>query len=443
MLWRHPDHPGARVRLAYCLNLHPAEDLDATLAGMLAVTLPLRDRLARPGESFGAGLYLPAQLARHLASESGQDDLERLAEFVGENRLDPFTYNAFPAGGFHADGLKAGVFVPTWMDDERVRFTLDVATIAARLASSPARLAPNIDDPPRSHVSISTHTGAFGASVRGEADRRACARNLARTAAGLAAIEERDGTRIVLALEAEPRAMSGDSAALAQFLSRLSERCEGLAAESVLERHVGSCLDACHSAVEFEDPSEAFALATASGPLGKLQFSSALALVDPARNRAAQEQLLSMDEPRYLHQVTGLAPDLRCEASDLPDLRRELGGAARESWLACPEWRCHFHVPVDLAAVGEQGVSTTRDHADRILGAALARPDAWRVAELHLEIETYTWDVLPGPARGAGALVDGLEREYAHVMGRLDASGWRRCAGPARAGPESEGVLGR
>src|SRR5206468_9372082 len=110
---------------------------------------------------------------------------------------------------------------------------------------------------------------------------------------------------------------------------------------------------------------------TARGPLGKVQFSSALKLSDPAGRRAAVEQLLALDEPRYLHQVTGLAPSSRCQAADLPELRREIEGEGRAAWLACPEWRCHFHVPVDLDAVGEHGVSTTRDHADRILRAAL------------------------------------------------------------------------
>jgi hypothetical protein len=415
MLWSHPGHTGARVRLAYCLNLHPAEDLEQMLAGMRDVTLPLRDRLGLRGERFGAGLYVPAALARRLADPRGAGDLARLAEFLDGNGLDPFTFNAFPAGGFHADGLKAGVFRPTWMEEGRVRFTLDVAAVAAALAR---RTGTGGD----AHVSVSTHTGAFGPEVRGSEDRAACARNLAEAARGLAEIEARDGVRIVLSLEAEPRAMSGNNAALAGFLGSLPGTCE---------RHVGTCLDACHSAVEFEDPRQAVDLAASSGPLGKLQFSSALRIEDPARRRPAVEQLLAMDEPRYLHQVTGLAPSGRCETADLPELRGALEGEASSAWFACPEWRCHFHVPVDLGAVGDRGLSTTREHADRVLDAALGRPERWGLPELHLEIETYTWDVLPGAARGAGALVDGLEREYAHVIGRLERAGWER-AGDAR-----------
>ena len=409
MLWRHPDHQESRIRLGYCLNVHPAGDLGELLEGMRSITLPLKERLARKGEAFGAGMYLTAALARHLVSEQGASDLERLDDFLRSNDLDPFTYNAFPAGGFHASGLKAAVFHPTWMEEERLRFTLDVAAIAARLAAGSEN---------RSHVSISTHTGGLAAKVRGAAETAACRGNLARAARELAAIEERTGTRIVLSLEPEPRALSADTRELALFFERLKEPDAA--------RHLGVCLDACHSAVEFEVPEEAVARSTDSGPLGKLQFSSALVLVEPGSAQDSRERLFSMDEPRYLHQVTGFARGVRCEATDLPELQDHLRGAERESWLACPEWRCHFHVPVDLEDVGETGLTTTRGHADSILERALARPDRWGVEELHLEIETYTWQVLPGAARGTGAMVDGLEREYAHVMQRLDSAGWTR-----------------
>jgi len=214
MLWRHPDHARARVRLGYCLNLHPAEDLDALLGGMTAITLPLKARLASEGERFGVGLYLPARLASRLASDEGARELERLERFLEAHALDPFTFNAFPAGGFHEAGLKAAVFRPTWVEEERLRFTLDVATVAARLAPR------ETSESGRSHVSISTHTGGLAAKVRGAAETAACRENYARAARELAAIEARGGPRIVLALEPEPRALSADTRELLEFFER-------------------------------------------------------------------------------------------------------------------------------------------------------------------------------------------------------------------------------
>ena len=423
MLFEHPDHTGKRVRLAYCLNLHPAEDLDALLAGLRGVTIPLRDRLARDGERFGVGMYLPAALAARLASARGKRDLEKLARFLAEHRLDPFTYNAFPAGGFHDDGLKERVFLPSWLEEERVRFTLDVAQVAGRLVREQRR--------PGSHISISTHSGAFGPWPRGDSDARRCAQNLGRVAQGLLRVGFDAGPRFLLAIEAEPRAAAPDNASLSGFLGRVGEWNGETVEPWVLARGLGTCLDACHSAVEFEDPRTAFEHATEHGPLAKLQYSSALSLPDPADDPRLVQQLLAMDETRYLHQVTGVAPGRREVAADLPELQRVLSGATRERWISCREWRCHFHVPVDLGRVGEQGLATTRDHAAALLDAALAHPRRWGVDELHLEIETYTWDVLPGPARGAGELVDGLQREYEHVLGRLAARGWRRDVDPS------------
>jgi len=410
VLWTHPERPGRGVRLAYCLNLHAAEDLAGTLAGLRAITLPLRERLGA-GDGFGVGMYIPAALAQRLAAPDGARELAQLSAVLAGEGLDPFTYNAFPYGGFHARGLKRGVFTPTWLEARRLEFTLAVAEVARALETRAER------------VSISTHPGRFGPWEEGEAERALA--GFRRAAAGLRAIEERGGPRVVLALEAEPRASAGDTRALAQWLSLA--RAEGDGA------YLGACLDCCHSAVEFEDPGEAFDLATRGGaPLGKLQFSSAPALARPGGDEAARAQLLGMDEAVYLHQVTGRRGAELLRVADLSDLAAALAGDEAPAWLACDEWRCHFHVPVDLEALAGGALGTTRAHADGVLDAALAAPERWGGDELQVEIETYTWDVLPGPARGPGGLVDGLEREYRHVMGRLSAAGWRPANGPGR-----------
>ncbi len=422
------------VRLAYCLNLHASDDFDAMLAGVEAITLPLRDRLGgRAAGDFGVGLYLPGGVASHLMDPAGEADFERLAGLLEEQRLDPVTFNAFPFGGFHTEGLKADVYRPTWEEESRARFTRDVAALATRLWQRRLPATRN------GHISISTHPGAFGRWVEGTDGVARCATNMGQVANALAQVEAQGGPQIVLSVEAEPRASAGDSRALFAFLAfaraeaaraLLEAGTDPALAHALPARHLGTCLDCCHSAVEFEDAQQALSLSTSGGPLGKLQFSSALALASPAEHPTAVELLLALDEPRYLHQVTGRAGARRARADDLPDLRQAL----REhpsAWLDCDEWRCHFHVPVDLQAVASEGtdlaaLGTTRAHADTLLDLALADPSAWPTDELHVEIETYTWDVLPGAVRGEGDLIDGLEREYAHVLSRLAAAGWTR-----------------
>jgi hypothetical protein len=404
MRFSHPDLPGRSVRLAYCLNLHPADTLAGLLEGLRTITLPLRERIA-PGRTFGVGMYAPAALAEELA----RDDAWRpLKAFLEEFDLDPFTWNAFPFGGFGADGLKARVFEPTWADPERTFYTQRVEKLAGLLARHPAE---------GEHLSISTHTGWHSSSPVGEESATKAVRQLRYVDLLLAQRNGTEGARIVLSLEPEPRANVNDTR---ELLPLYHGRLRPLHQPSGL----GTCLDTCHAAVEFEHAAESFERATEIGtPLGKLQFTSALAL-RPER-KSDVDALLALDEPRYLHQVTARAADgtlLRC--GDLPELRAALDGPEGERWWRGAELRCHFHVPVDLAQLAGGALGTTREHADATLAAALAHPERWGSDDLHVEIETYTWDILPRAARGPGELVDGLAREYAHVLGRLAAAGW-------------------
>lgn len=428
MDFTHDEHEGRTVKLAYCLNLHAAADLSATLAGIESVTLPLRERIAGAGR-FGVGLYLPADVARGLASGRGRADLDRLTRFLCDQRLDPFTYNAFPHSRFHDAVVKEAVFEPTWREPERLEFTLAVARTAAHLVRACGGGA--LGD----HVSISTHSGMFGAHVRSRADLDECCIQMARAVLEFECIEEETGVRIVLALEPEPRASVQSSEELVRFLERARElgakvledegHRDAARAERAMHRHLGHCLDACHAAVEGET-APLRDLTKGGHVLGKLQYSNALVVEKPAENPAGLAALLALDEPRYLHQVTGHGAKAE-RATDLSELRGLLATEARERWLACDRLVCHFHVPVDLASAG-LGLTTTRSYADALLGAVLLDPTRWTTRDLHLEIETYTWDVLPGNVRGEGELVDGLEREYRHVLGVLARAGWH----PAR-----------
>jgi hypothetical protein len=250
----------------------------------------------------------------------------------------------------------------------------------------------------------------------GEFERAAA--NIGRALTSFAELRDSGGPRILLALEAEPRAVAGTTPEVAKLIAQLRDELRVGLGDELLDAHLGVCLDACHSAVEFEEPAGAAELALGAG-FGKLQFSSAIRLQMPERNEAARAALLGLDEPRYLHQTTGRRAEELLRVDDLPQL-----GQAPEVWRECDEWRTHFHVPVDLEHLGAEGLGTTRAHADELLDALLVEPTSWSAPELQVEIETYTWDILPGSARGAGALVDGLTREYQHVIARLARAGW-------------------
>lgn len=413
MLLHHRDLPDRSVRLGYCTNVHPGDDtFGAVLEGLESVTLELRDRLA-PGRLFGVGMYLPADVALSMAEGNDNREREYLAGFLGDEGLDAFTWNAFPFGGFHGERVKENVFLPAWSDPERVMYTAACANLATLFAGPPT---------PGRHLSISTHTGMH-ASQRASCDEGLAHQALVLMSEGLAGLEDASEWRCVLGLEAEPRANCNDTGELAELVRDLHQRhADEL---DVLTRHLGTCLDACHAAVEFEPAETALAQATAGGtPLSKLQLTSALALPDPAGHDAARERLFAMAEERYLHQVTARAPDgSLTHADDLPDAEARWN-AGDPAWREAAEWRCHFHVPLDREALGDEGLITTRDAASAQLTAALSQPERWGSEELHVELETYTWDVLPEAARGPGALVDALEREYRYALELCAQQGW-------------------
>ena len=365
-------------------------------------------------------MYLGEGPARALASD--ESALERFADLpLRALGVDPFTYNAFPQGGFQEDGLKERVYEPDWRTAERLAYTIDVGRVAARLAGGAGRT-----------IAISTHPGAYGAEITDRSGLRACAEGMARAVGEFARIEAEGGPRLVLAVEAEPDASARNCRALAESLmfarlvgTRVLTDEFGHPAEvtaGLMERHLGTCLDCCHSAVEFEEPGLAVELAHMGGPLGKIQFSSALRLEAPAAHPAARAALLGLDEPRFLHQVTARAAGEFWHLADLPALREAVADA-EGPWARADEWRCHFIVPVDR---GRARRRPGDDEGPRRRGPAggAGRPSA---EELHVEIETYTWNVLPesagAPTDGA-AVIDGLEREYRHVLDLLGAEGW-------------------
>ncbi len=413
MLCTHPDHPELGVRLSYGLNLYPSRDAAGVLSGLRELALPLRERVA-PGErEFGVGAWLPARAAREFLADERRFD--ELCELFSAGGLDACTFNAFPHGEFHGPGLKERVFSPAWTERARLDFTLDVARIAARVRVRRGGSRAG------QHLSLSTHAGAFAAAL-GPGDRELIADAFVAAAVALAELESECGERVVLALEPEPRSSANDTRELGALLALVRARADARgAARAAVQRHLGACLDACHAAVEFEEPAEAFARATAQGTtLGKLQFSSALALPRPDEDEAGRARFLALDEPVYLHQVTGRRAGELLRAVDLPELRRH-----GQAWRGCDEWRCHFHVPVDLAQFGGAGgLATTRAVAERTLLAALAAPERWGSRELHVEVETYTWSLFSAAETGAASVLEGLARELAHVLGLLQAAGW-------------------
>jgi hypothetical protein len=359
MRLRHPD--GSVLHLAYCSNVHPADDLDGVAGQLERYAAPVRERLDAP--TLGVGLWLAAPaLADPRAPERLAGRLRRLG-------LEVVTLNGFPYTAFHAPVVKRAVYKPDWTDAARREYTLGLAGLLARLL--PADVGEG---------SISTLPLGWRAGWDDGAQAAAVAA-LGDVAAGLERLYAETGKRIRLALEPEPGCA----------VETVAQACAVLA--GLAPEWIGVCLDACHLAVQFESAGDAAAqLRSAGVPVVKAQLSSALRVFPEERGLLA-----GYDEPRFLHQVRERVNGHVEGVDDLP----ETGALPGDG-----EWRVHFHVPVHDPVRGTQ---------PELLDVLQVLAGGPAPLTHHLEVETYTWSVMAGE----DGLVDGLARELAWARDRL------------------------
>ena len=227
-------------------------------------------------------------------------------------------------------------------------------------------------------------------------------------------LEENHGVRIVLGIEPEPGCTIETTEEMLDFAAGPLRDMFDMTLVDV-EPYVGVCYDVCHQAVEWEDAEANLrAIRSAGLPIAKVQASCALELPDP-HDDVARAALGRFDEPVYLHQVGA-----RDEAGRV-QVASDLGVVLEDPvWRQRGPWRSHFHVPVFREEL-LGGLKTTQPDLERVL-RLVAREDITD----HVEIETYTWDVLPEAEKAAGSgfdLVEALEREYRWVLDVLAEEG--------------------
>ena len=301
-----------------------------------------------------------------------------------------FTINGFPYGPFHGEAVKEAVYRPDWTSPERLAYTCRLLDLLGELL------------PEDVEGSVSTLPGAFKEFIepgRAEADLREIYANLIHCAVHAAEASGRTGRRLRLALEPEPLGLFENTAETVRFLAPLVES---------FPAQFGVCFDACHFAVEFEEPAEALGALTRAGiPVVKLHLSAALKTRDGMR---ARERLPAFADDVYLHQVAVRAGDA------VPVVHKDLDRALATAVSEGDEWRVHFHVPLHCPA--DEVFGTTADALPGVLDWLAADPSRCP----HLEMETYTWEVLP-PALKTGSVTGQLVREYRWTLALLRERG--------------------
>ena len=361
-------------QITYCTNVHAAESWEETFAA-LREHVPRVKKAVAPDAPFPIGLRLSAQAAGELAADGGA----AFAQWLRcENCFVP-TINGFPYGTFHGESVKRNAYLPDWHSQERADYTKVLADLLAGWL------------PKGMTGSISTVPVGFRANACA-AEHRA---RLFEVLTHLELLKEERGVDIVLALEPEPACFLETAIELVEFLKRM-------AFPKPLHERIGICLDCCHMALQFEEPAEVLSLLEKGGiRIGKVQVSSALSVRHDQR-----DALHRFVEPTYLHQVVVRSENGSLSRyDDLPDALDMHSGEGGD------EWRCHFHVPIFLEQTGKLG--STRTFAERLLPLLDPR--------VLLEVETYTFDLLPPQLRAEG-VTESIIREVRWLKERVDAA---------------------
>lgn len=389
--------------LTYSTLVHEG-DTWPQMRASVARYLPEVKRAVAPDRPLGVSLRLSGASARTLAADPAER--RSFAEELRSQDLYVYTVNAFPHGPFKGRVVMEDVYEPDWTTEERVRYTTDVADVLVDITEHGVE------------PSIQTAPLAFRPKVTGDDYVGSFTRNLLRVVAHLIDLERRTGRRIKLALEPEPfcfletteetiryfedRIYSASGARTLAALTRLPlSEVAGL-----VRRHLGVVFDIGHQSVAFEDiRSSLEALVAAGIPIFKLQEAAALWV--PEVDEDAVRELRQFTETIYLSQTTERRDGTTTRFLNLTD--------AIDAWRASPsgarEWRTHFHVPVFLDDIG--GFRTTRSGVEAALQLHVEAP-----LSDHLEIETYTWDVLPAHLK-TGDISDYVSREIAWVRDQL------------------------
>lgn len=370
-----------KFHLTYCTNIHPGQDWKSTFESIKQHVPGIKKEVSKE-QPFGLGLRLSNKASEEFEMGNNMSDFKQWLE---ANNLYVFTMNGFPYGNFHDERVKDMVHAPDWTTNERLAYTKRMFRQLSELL--PEGMNGGISTSPITykywHKTDSAIKNAFETG----------AKNMLEVALQLHNIEKSTGKYLHLDIEPEPDGLLENSEQVLAFYADFLEPIgttyfkqelgvDANEAVAIIKKYITVCYDVCHFSLAYEEPIDTFTKFKANNiRIGKIQVSAALKIIFNGKNdEKIWEQLSQFNEPTYLHQVTEIIDGKVKTFSDLPLV---LEGERNHK-----ELRAHYHVPIFLEKYGE--LFSTQDHILKTMQYLKLDP----ISE-HLEIETYTWDVLP------------------------------------------------
>jgi hypothetical protein len=373
----------AAGHLTYCTNIHAGETWEDHFAA-LKKNFPEIKQEVSPDAPMGIGLRLSNIACIELMKDS---NLHEFKSWLDSNDAYVFTMNGFPYGGFHNTVVKEQVHAPDWTTHHRYDYTLQLFHILSEL----------IPDGMQGGISTSPLSYRYWFGDKKEEAIEIATSNIVGIAEYLIALRQTTGKILHLDIEPEPDGIleTGrefidwyENVFLPEGIKRISEgfSVSQYDAEALLKDHITLCYDVCHFAIGYESHKEVIDELDEYGiKIGKFQISAALKADFPETGSKGEisKAFNKYNEPTYLHQVVA-----RKGESDLIRYRDLPQALADIDHAGVKEWRAHFHVPV-FAQYDGVIQSTQSDIVEILkLQKQLCLTD-------HLEVETYTWEVLP------------------------------------------------
>ncbi|HET9359152.1 MAG TPA: metabolite traffic protein EboE [Vicinamibacterales bacterium] len=388
--------------LTYSTLVHPTDNWDQLWKSVNTYLPAVKARMA-PHEKFGVCLRISAPSAAALSADPSKR--ATLKQFFADQDLYLYTANAFVYGVFKKQVIKEDVYEPDWQTPERREYTKQVANLLAEFA--PEGVNPSIQSAPL----------GFKPKVTGDHVVNEYTTNVIDVVAHLVELKKKTGRTVTLGLEPEPRCYLETTDETIQYfknhlfsgptakrLAKLTGLNEADAAQAMRD-YTGVVFDIGHQSVGYEDiPGSLGKLVSAGVQIVKLQEAASMYM--PAVTQKTVDALQTFAKTIYLSQTCQKKDGKTTWFLNLED--------AFEAWYKDPgprEWRTHFHVPVFLDDLGAFG--TTRFALEQALAFHKKSP-----LSAQLEIETYTWDVLPDHLK-TGDIVDYVCRELDWVKGQL------------------------
>lgn len=396
--------------LGYCTNIHGGESWQEHFSNIRSVIPRVKERLS-PDQPFGIGLRLANEASIELLQKGPMHSFQ---QWLQQENCYVFTLNGFPYGGFHQMVVKDQVHAPDWTTRERVDYTKRLADILAVLL--PEGMDGGISTSPISYKHWYAEAESRSGALRKGTE------NLLEVVQHLIRLKKETGKSIHLDLEPEPGGLIETGTEFLQWyeavllpasIESLKKQWQLPEAEAVaaIKEHLQLCFDVCHFAVGFEDVAAVIKqLSTKGLKVGKIQVSAALRAVLPDDAEERNKVIAAFhpfNEPVYLHQVIALKHNgEQTYYADLPEALAD--AASREA----KEWRAHFHVPLFVKDYGL--LQSTQPEIETVIAIQKARPFTSQ-----LEVETYTWDVLPDALKLP--LAESIIREMEWVKALLEA----------------------